>query len=156
MDIEKLKPWNWFKHENDTAAQAPVSKQQATGTLPHDPNASAPSLAPRPTAGSLLQLHHEMDRLFDNLWRSFGLSSTSGLPHHSALLANSVFDNPAHGNYRATLDVAGNAEEYEVSIDLPGLTEDDVKIELSGNALTIYGTKEETHENKEKQKIHSG
>ena len=30
MNIEKLKPWNWFKHEDDSENQIPVSKNEVS------------------------------------------------------------------------------------------------------------------------------
>ena len=54
------------------------------------------------------------------------------------------------GDYRAKLDVAGNDKEYEVSIDLPGLSQNDVHIDLNGNVLTVRGQKEEINETKDK------
>jgi HSP20 family protein len=55
------------------------------------------------------------------------------------------------GDYRAKLDVAGSENQYEVSIDLPGMSEDDIQIELNDNTLTVTGHKEEVNENKDKQ-----
>lgn len=149
MNIDKLKPWNWFKHEDDSVSQIPVAKNDASGDLQQNthPVASDSGQA----MGSLFQLHQEMDRLFDDVWRSFGRPSTSRLSRPASLLGNSLFDNPTLGDYRAKLDVSGSEESYEVSIDLPGLTEEDIQIELNGNTLSIQGKKEEKNESKDKQ-----
>ena len=52
MNIDKLNPWNWFKHEegNDKGHQIPVS---------HGDSAEVPARATGP--GSLLRLHRDMD-----------------------------------------------------------------------------------------------
>lgn len=143
MNIEKLKPWNWFKHEDDFQKQIPVSKTKT------EESSSLRAISPSSESGvgSLLRLHQDMERLFDDTWRSL-------LPlGRSKLRPESSFDLFSHslGDYRAKLDVSGSDKEYEVSIDLPGLSEDDVQIELKGNALHIKGKKEENKESGDKQ-----
>ena len=149
MNIEKLKPWNWFKHEDDTVSQIPVSKNEASNQAPQ--NVKSHSTAQYPEVGSLLKLHQDMERLFDDVWRSFGMSSLSRLPRSATSIENSTFGQALLGDYQAKLDVSGSDKEYEVSIDLPGLSENDIQLELSGNTLLIKGQKEETTENKNKQ-----
>lgn len=149
MNIEKLKPWNWFKHENDSSNQIPVSKNNvhAESSLDSKPIASKQNQA----MGSLIQLHNEMDRLFDEAWRSFGMPSGSRTTRPTPIFNSNFFDNSILGDYRAKLDVSGSEKEYEVSIDLPGLSEDEIEIELNDNTLTIKGQKEEKSESKGKQ-----
>ena len=149
MNMEKLKPWNWFKHEDDSTHQIPVAKQDALEESRSD--ARLPSAQQNQAVGSLRQLHQEMDRLFDDVWRSFGLFGNTRLASPASALSRNLFENAMMGNYRANLDVSGSDKEYEVSIDLPGLSEDDIQIELVGNALTVRGHKEETSESKDKQ-----
>jgi|28_taG_2_1085356.scaffolds.fasta_scaffold00003_189 HSP20 family protein len=149
MDIEKLKPWNWFKHEDDSTTQIPVTKNTATGE-----GSSEKQILPTPqnqAVGSLMQLHNEMDRLFDDVWRSFGVPSTSRLFRQNPAAGGSIFSNAVLGDYRANLDISGDEKEYEVTIDLPGMSEDDVQIELNGNTLIVKGKKEEKNESKDKQ-----
>ena len=69
----------------------------------------------------------------------------------SSLMGSNLLGGSLLGDYRAKLDVSGNNNEYEVSIDLPGFSEDDIEIELNGNILTVKGQKEEKNESKEKQ-----
>jgi HSP20 family protein len=149
MDIEKLKPWNWFKHEDNSTNQIPVSKNEVSGEGQSDTKTLT---APQNHAvGSLMQLHHEMNRLFDDVWRSFSTPSSSSLMRPTSVFGNSFFENSILGDYRVKLDVSGSDKEYEVSIDLPGLSEDDIQIELDGNILTVKGQKEEKNESKDKQ-----
>ena len=147
MNIEKLKPWNWFKHENDTVSQIPVSKKDVSADVVSPEAISTPNQA----VGSLIQLHRQMDRLFDDVWHSFGLPSSSSLMQPSSLMGSNLLGGSLLGDYRAKLDVSGSNNEYEVSIDLPGFSEDDIEIELNGNILTVKGQKEEKNESKEKQ-----
>lgn len=149
MNIEKLKPWNWFKHEDDSASQIPVSKQGSSGKLTHGSNDLF--TAQNQAVGSLLQLQKEMEQLFDDVWHSFGVPSVSRENLPTSELGSNLFGHSALSDFRAKLDVAGSEKEYEVSIDIPGLSEDDIQIELNGSTLTVKGQKEEINESKEKQ-----
>ncbi len=146
MNLEKLKPWNWFKHEDHSANQIPICKQDLSSARSSGARIHRPQ---RQTVDSLYQLHHEMDRLFEGLWRSFDMPSNGSwsmpVPTHK------LIEGSMHGDYRAKLDVSGSDKEYEVSIDLPGLSDEDIDIELSGNTLVIKGHKEEKSEKNDKQ-----
>ncbi|HEY9135889.1 MAG TPA: Hsp20/alpha crystallin family protein [Pseudomonadales bacterium] len=148
MNLEKLKPWNWFKHEEQSGTQIPVTKKSAMAL--DRPLSDSLPLSSSSAGTSLLQLHNEMNHLFDNMWRSFGLTSNSNTLRPPSLLHQEALDNSWLGNYRANLDVSGDDNGYEVSIDLPGLSESDIHIDVTGNTLSIRGEKEETAENKEK------
>lgn len=148
MEIEKLKPWNWFKHEENVDHPIPVSRNKDKTSDSETSRNLASSQ--NPTIGSLMQLHDEMDRLFDSMWRSVGLPTSSRFLHPARDFGTEKSQNIATDLYSARLDVAGSENEYEITIDLPGLSEDDVKIELVGSNLTIKGKKEESSETKDK------
>ena len=62
MNIKKLAPWNWFKkEENEANVHAiPVKREfrnQVNSYLP----------------GTLQTFHDEIDRMFDNMFRQFGM-----------------------------------------------------------------------------------
>ena len=70
-------------------------------------------------------------------------------------LFNSVFDAPpAGGNggamrrWMPAMDVAETEEDFVLRADLPGLGQDDVKIELEDSTLTISGERKSEHESK--------
>lgn len=145
MDFEKLKPWNWFKHEDDAASQIPVKKDILTDKKSTDKTMlSAPE---NRAVGHFMQLHQEMDRLFDNVWRSLAMPTRSILMEFN----NSLLNPPTLGGYQAKLDVSGSQNEYEISIDLPGLSQDDIQIELDGNTLIVKGKTEHKSESQDKQ-----
>lgn len=150
MDLEKLKPWNWFKHEENSDSLIPASRSEISV------NNASTSLDKKPVSGdpfsSLLQLQQEVEHMFDSVRRSFGLPSSLGQTRISPVFGGSLLDNTALGAFHAKLDVSGGDREYEVSIELPGLSEDDVHLDIQGNVLTIQGKKEEVNEeNKDKQ-----
>jgi len=135
MNLENLKPWNWFKHEENGSGkghQIPVS---------HNEVENLPQAGP----GSLMGLHRDMDRWFDDAFKSFGMPSlvssmkSRGLP--GAQLSHF---------YRPQIDVSGDANCYEISLDVPGLTETDLSLELKDDVLLIKGEKEERSEDKDK------
>ena len=89
-------------------------------------------------------LHREMNRMFDDFSRGFGLSSNSW---------RSPFDMPeggTAGGWMPRVDVAETDKEIKVTAELPGMDEKDVNLELSDNALAISGEKKSEKEEREK------
>jgi HSP20 family protein len=130
MNLEKLKPWNWFKHEENESRAVPVTRQEN-----------------QPAADSLLNLQREMDRWFENLSSAFGLPAVSrnlldGGGRRTATLANL---------YRPQIDVSGDDNGYEIKLDVPGLTEADLSIEVRDDVLIIRGEQQQQSEDKGKQ-----
>lgn len=137
MKLEKLNPWNWFKHEDasgQTAASIPVKREEgntAVAASPYD---------------SFMQLHREMDRLFDDAFRSFGMP-TLGRRFDSAfqpLLS-------AGDAFKPNTDVSGDDKQYEITLDLPGMKEEDISVELKDRVLTVKGEKESKSEDHDKK-----
>jgi len=76
-------------------------------------------------------LQREMNSLFDEFWRSWG-----------ALPAT------PRAAFSPSITVDESAKDYRVSAELPGLSEKDIKVELTGNTLMITGEKKEEREEK--------
>lgn len=125
MKLDTLKPWNWFKHEDVTKA--------SSASIPIKHGSSEPIHGGSPF-DSFLQLHREMDRLFDDAFRSFGMPTLSR-PMGSAsqpLWSTELF-------FRPSTDVSGNEKQYTIALELPGMKEEDIRIELKDRVLTIQG-----------------
>lgn len=139
MDLQKLNPWNWFKHEEPSTAgnQVPVKRSVHSNPLPM---ASAAGTQP------LLQLHQEIDQLFEDVFRGFGFPSRGGTTR--ALSGTSGWG--GDGAFRPNLNVSSDNESYQISMDVPGLTETDLSIEVRGDVMTIQGQKREETENKDR------
>ncbi|MFA7555036.1 MAG: Hsp20/alpha crystallin family protein [Spongiibacteraceae bacterium] len=144
MNFQKLNPWNWFKHEDngvDQGSQIPVRRGEASRIVPSPTNTDW-----QREQHPVQQLHQQIDRLFDNVFSNFGLPSL-----------NSPFQRQLGSNirptefYRPQVDVSGDDNQYEIALDVPGLSEGDLSIEVKGDVLTIRGEKEEKHEHKDKQ-----
>jgi HSP20 family protein len=67
-------------------------------------------------------------------------------------LFDSVFDTPRTGNggalrrWMPAMDLVETADHFVLRADLPGLGEDDVKIELEDGTLTVSGERKAEHE----------
>ena len=127
MDIKKFSPWNWFRDENAKTEDNPIrtSQNQLMSTNP------------------LLQLHSEMDRLFDNAFRNFPsmLGRSRDWPElTSVMLAPSI-------------DIKDTDDQYLINIEIPGVAKEDVDIRVDGNTLTISGEKKQ-EKKEEKEHYH--
>lgn len=66
MNLKKLIPWNWFKHENSIQNRdsvVPVRREDYTQQTD--------------SRNPMLQFHQEVDRLFDDAFNRFGFPSWS-------------------------------------------------------------------------------
>jgi HSP20 family protein len=72
----------------------------------------------------------EMDRMFDDLGLGFGrVGSTVGLMR-----------------WTPQIEISQHNSELFVRVDLPGLNKDDVKVDLTEDAITIQGERRHEHE----------
>jgi len=129
MDIKKLNPWNWFKHEEKQQRDIPVKQGDI---LP----ASHPF-------SNMLQLHREIDRLFDDAFR--GAAAPGQAPLLNRLLGNDFI--PA---FHASVDVLSDDKNYTITLEIPGLEKKDISLELQDRMLLIKGNKQQEKEEKDK------
>ena len=59
------------------------------------------------------------------------------------------FEGLGGGTFAPALDVKENADSYIVSLEVPGIAQDDLNISLENNVLTVRGTKQQKHEENE-------
>jgi HSP20 family protein len=72
-------------------------------------------------------------------------------------LFNTVFDTPSSGGgnggtlrrWMPPMDLVESGDHFVLRADLPGMSEEDVKIELEDGTLTISGERKAEHETKE-------
>ena len=135
MNLDKLNPWNWFRHEENgtgKGGQIPVSHSEAENR-------------PLTSPGTLMSLHRDMDRWFEDALKSVGMPSLDSNLQSRAMPGISLSD-----IYRPQIDVSGDSNGYEINLDVPGLTESDLSLEVKDDVLTINGHKEERTEVKDK------
>ncbi len=124
MDIKKLAPWNWFKNEEAAEAKnMPVRNTEENYRSP------------------LISLHQEIDRMFENAFHNFGMpllnDKTLAPKFDGALLKPKV-------------DIAVSDREYTVAIEVPGVEDEDVQLELMNGTLVIKGDKKLESEQNDK------
>jgi HSP20 family protein len=89
-------------------------------------------------ADPILSLHREMNRLFDDVFRA---------PAARGERAGSIVN--------AQMNVSETDKEIRVSVELPGVRQDDIDIDLHGDLLTIRGEKRfEREQGDEKENYH--
>ena len=129
MDIKKWVPWNWFKKEEEgTESPMLVRKTKA------DRRAGYSDLSPA------TYFQHEIDRMFDKFfsaWPSFGMDR-----RRDPLMPD--------GMLKPTLDLSATDKEYTITVEIPGVDEKDVKLELINDTLTIKGEKKQEKEETDK------
>ena len=129
MDIKKLVPWNWFKKEEETEKSLSVTQSDSRRQ-------------DHPMYHPMQQIHHEIDRMFDSVFSGFGM------PRFGSFLPE--FPKLSEGMLKPTLDVGCTDKEYTINIEVPGVDEKDIRLELSDNTLTIRGEKKRDQEEKDK------
>lgn len=117
MNIQKYNPFNWFKDED---AQ---NKSLTLGGAGHP----------------FLQLHQEVDKLFNDALKNFGLPSWD--------LGNAFSSNAL---LKPNVDISESEKAYNVTVEVPGVNEKDIKLEISNGTLTISGEKKLKNEQKDK------
>lgn len=124
MDIKKIVPWNWFKDEEKSeAGSAPIVKSD----MPAHP---------------LMGLHQEIDRVFDSFWSRLGFPAADALR-----MPRSPFDDMI---LKPSLDIASTDQAYSITVEVPGVEEGDVQLELVEDRLVIAGEKSRESSTQEK------
>lgn len=123
--VSNLAPWNWFKHEN---------------------NQDLPLQRSEPSTDPLARMHHEMDRLFDQTLRSAGFPSLFG-QRTDALTGEG-------GLLRPSIDITERENAYVITVEVPGIKEEDVKLTLEAGTLIVSGEKRSEHESRDDGKVH--
>ncbi len=84
------------------------------------------------------------------------LRELSSLQSEMNRLFNTVFDQPAngHGNggirrWIPAMDLVETTDHFVLRADLPGLSEEDIKIEVEDNVLSISGERKEEHQDEQ-------
>ncbi len=139
FNLKKLAPWNWFKKEQQDA-------QQDVSNLPvNRPNVRATTPAVQ-AVDPLLQLHREVDRLFDDAFRGFGL----GFPRLTVPAAPPLLPE-WQGVLRPSIDIQESDKQYIVTLEIPGVEEKDIQLTLDDDVLWVRGEKRQEAERKDAQ-----
>ena len=82
-----------------------------------------------------VSLHREMNRLFEDFWRGFD----GGLP------------SVGRAGVWPHVEVAETDEVFQVTAEIPGLSENDVEVLVTNDALTLKGEKKSETDDKNRQ-----
>jgi len=85
-------------------------------------------------------LHHQMNELFDNFFEGLGSSRLRGLRGPEERWAT----------LSPNVEVSDAGDEIQVTVELPGMSEQDIDLTLDRNMLTIKGEKKQEHEETKK------
>lgn len=149
MKLSTLNPWNWFKHEENTqqASHIPLNRL-------NEKRYSTEEQMPMSTfhgVDSLVRFHREFEKIFDDVWTGFGLSSPVISSNRGSQLLARPNVGSLLGGFRAHLDVSGDDRQYKIQLDVPGLTESELSIDVHDRVLTIRGSHEVNQESDDKQ-----
>lgn len=97
IDFKKLAPRNWFKNEQQ--------EQQTVSSLPVQRNDLPAASGP---VSPILQLHREIDRLFDDAFRGFGFPALN-MPQWPSDWSGMLKPAPTSRNRQAVQDCPGSA-----------------------------------------------
>jgi HSP20 family protein len=90
-------------------------------------------------------LHKDMDRLFDDFWKGSGHHSMMTTPRHSMMGAPWQYS-----EVMPRVDETEDEKAFHIRVELPGMDQDDVDINLANGMLTIRGEKKREDEEKGK------
>lgn len=131
MDIKKFAPWNWFKNEEgEKGSSVPVKLNKVQATYPES-NIYNP----------IDHLHREMNHLFGNVFSGHRVSPFT--PDFFSSLSTASILKPQ-------VDIGVTEKEYSITVEVPGVSEKDIKLEIANNTMTIRGEKKQEKEEKDK------
>ncbi len=135
MNLQKLNPWNWFKHE-ETAPQTDGTVPVVNQAGGHYDNAVT-----NPVTGlhPISRLQQDIDRLFEQAFQSFGSLGFAPLSAEAERMRR----------FQPSIDVSGDENSYQITLDVPGLKTSDIVIEVQGDVLCIRGEKEARSESED-------
>ncbi len=116
MELKKLALWNWFKNEEER--EQPPPRYRDTFPEPWRSSKATHSLLP------------DFDRHFNGLFQTF--------------LGDKFWETTSLLKPHADLKAEGKA--YILTVEIPGVEEDDVSIDIFANTLTIKGEKKQEKE----------
>jgi HSP20 family protein len=120
------KNWNWTKDEQPISSVLPV--QGIRGNL---------AASPLSYVAPITSFYQDMDRMFDQVLRSFGVPSLSSGRNNMMFVPN--------------VDISSTDSEYNIEVEVPGISENDIRIEVvKDGQLCICGEKRLENENQDK------
>lgn len=129
---QKLSLWNWNKKEDEEETDPEMFKYQDL----HTGNSQAKTIA---------DLQKEMENFMGSMRARFSaLNSTDFNSKYATFFKKGLWLKPQ-------LDITADKSCYSVHIELPGMSLEDIDIELLGQTLVITGEKKQESQEEEKE-----
>ena len=96
------------------------------------------------------KLRQEADSLFDEVIRSTSLPFNL-FAGRAPKQSQRPFKMEQEVFFRPSLSVSGSEKAYQVSVELPGVEEENIKVEIMGQSLIISGEKKHEEEQKNQE-----
>ncbi|MHA1598098.1 MAG: Hsp20/alpha crystallin family protein [Alphaproteobacteria bacterium] len=91
----------------------------------------------------LLGLRQEVDTLFDNFFSNFTFGPFGRYASDFDPFRRVGTALAAHGGFMPSMDIRENDDAFHISVELPGMSEDDIELTISDGNLVIKGEKKE-------------
>ena len=130
MELKKFVPWNWFKNEEESDHPVPVKhgeKRPHSSIHHHDP---------------VSQIHRDIDHLFDQFVRGIGAPRLNFGDGFDTLIRPNLL--------KPKVDLSASDNQYLLTVEIPGVNEKDISVDIHNNNMTIKGEKKQEKEDKEK------
>ncbi len=137
LDIQKWNPWNWFKHEEKEEASNISVQNRAQD---RENNNFQLKLANNP----IWNIHREIDRIFEDVFSGSGIGRLPSLLGQKADIGDI-----SNILLKPNVDIKETKKDYQITVEVPGVEENDIKLELADNILTISGEKKYEKEEKD-------
>ena len=124
MELKNLAPWNWFKKEEEIDHAVPIKHSEKGPYYPerqHEP---------------MLQLHRDIDNLFAHFFRGFNMPTMDLQSLSFPAFAGTNLLKPHIG-------LSATDQHYLLTVEIPGVQEKDVSLDISNNTMTIKGEKKQ-------------
>jgi HSP20 family protein len=130
MELKKLAPWNWFKKEEEMTHAVPVKHGDKEKTH-----------LPEHQYEPMVRLHRDIDQLFNHFLRGFASPVSSSTMPFS--LTQSVL-------FKPQVDLSASEQQYVLTVEIPGVNEKDITVDVRNGTMTIKGEKKQEKEEKDK------
>ncbi len=128
---KQQKQWNWAKEGSATQRNMERGMSTAQQGVQNMMERGREQLSSASYLRPLSNFCQDMDRLFEQTWRGFGMPAMFG---GTGSLQETMF--------QPSVDITSTDTEYSIVVEVPGIDEKDVRIDLSADGqLTICGEK---------------
>jgi HSP20 family protein len=115
MEIQHWKPWDWFNNEeNKEHRNLPSGKDY--GSMLH-------------------RMQEDMEQMFNNMMNTLSLRSgyESSMPLKGPWTPLTL---------KPSVDIVEHKDSYKITLEAPGVSQEDIKLEVSDHSLIISGEKQ--------------